>query len=111
MSERRQGKRFERVVYDTRIDRFLADHGVDLDDLAAALQTSRHNLLRIRRGKHLQRQDTIAMVVLAVRELLGRAVAASDLFYLGEERDDHTAEARDFLRRYRPGPMRPRTRR
>lgn len=98
MSKPRGGKSFNRVVYDTRIDRFLFANNVDLDELAKALKTTRHNLLRIRRGKHKQRQDKIALIVLALRHILGRAVAASDVFYLGEERDDGTPEAHEFLR-------------
>ena len=97
MSEQRRGKRFKRVVYDTRFDRFLVAHDVDLDDLADALRTTRANLVRMRRGKHSAQQDTIAKTVLVLRSILGRAVAASDLYYLGEERDDHTPEAKEFL--------------
>ncbi len=97
MSKRGGGKRFQRIVYDTRIDRFLYANDVNLDELAEALKTTRHNLLRIRRGKHKQRQDSIALLVLALRHILRRAVMASDLFYLGEERDDDTPEANEFL--------------
>jgi DNA-binding Xre family transcriptional regulator len=91
---------FTRVVYDTRFDRFLAANDVDLDALAEAIGWTRQNLGRLRAGKRLSpRQDTIARIVLALRRLLKRSIAASDLFYLGEERDDHTPEAKAFLQR------------
>jgi transcriptional regulator with XRE-family HTH domain len=90
---------FERVVYETRFDRFLAANDVDLDVLADEVGTTRQNLGRLRAGSRSPRQDTIAKIVIALRRMLGRSIAASDLFYLGEERDDHTPEAAPYLRR------------
>jgi hypothetical protein len=98
MDKRRSSQRFQRAFYDTRFDRFLLAERVDLDGLAQAIGTSRTNLVRIRAGKQKPRQDTIARTVLALRRMLGRAVAASQLFYLGEERDDHTPDAQELLR-------------
>lgn len=98
MTQRPAQQRFQRVLFDTRFDRFLLAAGVNLDNFAAALGMSRVNLIRIRAGRQSPRQDTIARIVLALRRTLGRAVAASDLFYLGEERDDHTPEANEFPR-------------
>lgn len=94
MSERPRKQRFERVLYDTRFDRFLVKYNVDLDALAALIGMSRENLSRIRAGKQNPKRDTIARIVLALRHTLRFSVAASDLFYLGEEQDDHTPEAR-----------------
>jgi DNA-binding Xre family transcriptional regulator len=93
MSEPRPAQRFERAMYETRFDRFLVKHDIDLDGLAALIQMSRENLSRIRAGKQNPKRDTIAKIVLALRHLVGFTVAASDLFYLGEECDDHTPEA------------------
>ena len=84
-------------MYDTRFDQFLHREGVNLDDLAEALRTSRQNLGRLRSGQTNPRQDTIVRLVRALRRILARAVKASDLFYLGEEQDDDTAEARRFM--------------
>jgi transcriptional regulator with XRE-family HTH domain len=98
MTHRPAQQRFQRVLFDTRFDRFLVAQEVNLDHFAAALGMSRVNLIRIRAGRQSPRQDTIARIVLTLRRTLGRAVAASDLFYLGEEHDDHTPEAKEFLR-------------
>jgi transcriptional regulator with XRE-family HTH domain len=90
-------RRFQRTTYDTRFDRFLRAEDVDLDALAEAIRITRQNLNRIRAGRAKPRQETIARIVLALRRLLGRPVAASDLFYLGEAQDDHTPEAKEFF--------------
>jgi DNA-binding Xre family transcriptional regulator len=95
MTDPLRKQRFERVLYDTRFDRFLVKYDVDLDRLANVIQMSRENLSRIRAGKQNPKRDTIAKIVLALRDILGFAVAASDLFYLGEERDDQTPEAEE----------------
>lgn len=95
MSEPHRKQRFERVFYDTRFDRFLVKYEVDLDALAEVIGMSRENLSRIRAGKQNPKRDTIAKIVLALRHLLSFAVAASDLFYLGEERDDDAPEAKE----------------
>lgn len=66
---------------------------MDLDHLKEIVGMSRESINRVRAGKNQPRRDTIARMVLALRHMLQRPVAASDLFYLGEERDDHTPEA------------------
>jgi DNA-binding Xre family transcriptional regulator len=86
------------VIYDTRFDQFLHREQVKLDDLAEAARISRQNIGRLRSGETTPRQDTIARVVLALRSILSKSVKASDVFYLGEEQDDDTPEARRFLR-------------
>lgn len=96
MTDSRRKQQFRRVMYDSRFDRFLSANKVDLDRLAEALRMTRPNLVRLRAGRQQPRQDTIARLVLTLRAILGRPVAASDLFYLGEERDDHTPEAEAF---------------
>ena len=93
-------ERFARVVYDTRFDRFLDANNVDLDELAETIGTTRQNLGRPRAGTRSPGQETIVKLVLALRRLLNRPVAASDLFYLGEERDDDTTEASEFIKQY-----------
>jgi hypothetical protein len=90
--------RFERTFYDSRFDRFLVAERVDLDELAARIGWSRQNLGRLRKPNNKPNSDTIARVVLALRDMLGRAVAASELFYLGEAHDDDSPEARAFRR-------------
>jgi transcriptional regulator with XRE-family HTH domain len=95
MTDPTRKQRFKRAMYDTRFDRFLVKHDVDLDELAALIGMSRENLSRIRKGRQNPKRDTIAAIVLALRHMLGFAVAASDLFYLGEERDDATPEAKE----------------
>lgn len=93
MNEPPRKQRFERVFYDTRFDRFLVKFDIDLDALAELIGMSRENLSRIRAGKQNPRRDTIARTVLALRHILRFSVAASDVFYLGEEKDDDTPEA------------------
>ena len=95
MTEPPRKQRFERAMYDTRFDRFLVKHDVDLDALAEFIGMTRENLSRIRKGPQNPRRDTIANIVLALRHILRSSVAASDLFYLGEERDDGTPEANE----------------
>jgi transcriptional regulator with XRE-family HTH domain len=89
---------FRRRYYDTRFDRFLAAQGIDLEVLATLIGWTRQNLVRLRSGAQKPSQDTIAKIVLALRAILRRAVAASELFYLGEEHDDGSPEAQEFLR-------------
>jgi hypothetical protein len=97
VSDSAQRKAFTRVAYPTRFDQFLVREHVNLDVLAALIQMTRQNLGRLRAGSQKPRQDTIARVVLALRQILGRPVAAAELFYLGEAHDDHTPEAKEFL--------------
>jgi transcriptional regulator with XRE-family HTH domain len=91
-----------RKVFDTRLDRFLDGENVDLALLARATGMSRQNLERLRQGKRNARQETIVRLVISLRRLLKEPVGASDLFYLGEQHDDDTPEAKRFLAE--PGP-------
>ncbi len=86
----------ERVFYDTRVDRFLRRENIDLDLFGEKAGMSRNNLGRLRAGQK-PRQDTVIRCVLAARDILKRAVAASEMFYLGEAHDDATPEAREYL--------------
>jgi transcriptional regulator with XRE-family HTH domain len=87
----------ERVIYDTRLDRFLHARGIDLEALAESAGFTRQNLGRYRSGQTRNPQlDTITRLVLALRKLLGEPVLASQLFYLGEAHDDDSPEARQF---------------
>jgi transcriptional regulator with XRE-family HTH domain len=96
MDDAKHRKTRDRVIYDTRFDRFLYRENVNLDDLAEALGTTRQNLGKWREGRK-PRQDTIARVVLALRKVLQRPVNASEVFYLGEAHDDDTPEAKEML--------------
>lgn len=86
-------------AYDTRLDRFLRREGLALDALAAAAGISRQNLGALRSGRGRPREDTIARLVVALRRMLNRRISANDLFYLGEQQDDHTREAEQFRAR------------
>ena len=97
MSNSSQRKAFSRVAYQTRFDQFLVRERVNLDLLASLIHMTRQNLGRLRAGSQKPRQDTIARIVIALRQILGRPVAAAELFYLGEAHDDHTPEAKEFL--------------
>lgn len=96
MDDAKQRNTRDRVVYDTRFDRFLYRENVNLEDLAEELATTRQNLGKWREGRK-PRQDNIARVVLALRKILQRPVNASEVFYLGEAHDDDTPEAREIL--------------
>jgi transcriptional regulator with XRE-family HTH domain len=101
--EQRQRRRHcRRATYDTRFDRFLGQEGITLEHLAAAVGIRRETLRLIRAGKHEPRQSTIAGLVLALRQMTGERIYASDPFYLGEEEDDRTPEAKPFVDRRRP---------
>jgi DNA-binding Xre family transcriptional regulator len=89
MDQEQDTNRRERIVYDTRLDQFLHQERVNLDELAEAASMSRQNLGRLRSGQTAARQDTIVRLVSALRRLLGKPVSASHLFYLGDDQDEH----------------------
>jgi hypothetical protein len=60
--------------------------------LAPRAGITRHYLRFIRAEVKEAARDVIARIVLAAREMSGEDVTASDLFYLGESRDDTLPE-------------------
>lgn len=98
---RGERRRFhERRVFDTRLDQFLHRNKVSVELLAAAIEMTRQYILRLRAGRSNARQDTITRLVLGLRNLLGRPVSASELFYLGEAQGDHSKDAHRFRCQY-----------
>ena len=76
------------IVFDTRFDRFLHDNWVSPNRLAVAAGVTRPALHIYRAELRECRRYTIARLVLALRDITGKDVRASDLFYLGESVDD-----------------------
>jgi hypothetical protein len=73
-----------RVHYDTRFDRWLADHDVRLVSLVRASGYSRQHIGRIRRGEMEPTRKCIKAIVIACRRVSHEPVKANDLFDLGE---------------------------